>query len=146
MVVNSACEVMVGLVGIELPLAAATDSRPPAGPPISILWVRGRFGCSFSILGTVTVSTPLSTLALICSRFASSGSLKERMKLDLVRSTQCQVSLSFTSSLLRSPLIRRVRLSCISTLISSLFKPVSCTWAYIWKLASNLCEVNMKNS
>jgi hypothetical protein len=31
-------------------------------------------------------------------------------------------------------------------LISSLFKPVSCTWAYIWKLASNLCEVNMKNS
>ncbi|KAG0551796.1 hypothetical protein BDA96_01G453900 [Sorghum bicolor] len=58
-----------------------------------------------SSLGTVTVSTPFSMAALICSVLAFSGSRNLRRNLPLLRSTRCQVSVFSSCSLLRSPLI-----------------------------------------
>ncbi|XBI70770.1 hypothetical protein VPH35_065174 [Triticum aestivum] len=74
-------------------------------------------------LGTVTVSTPLSMVALIWSALASSGSLNRRRNLPLLRSTRCQVSVFSSCSLFRSPLIWSTLPSSTSTFTSSFFSP-----------------------
>nr|CAB3496390.1 unnamed protein product [Digitaria exilis] len=85
-----------------------------------------------SSLGTVTVSTPFSMDALICSVLAFSGSLNLRRNLPLLRSTRCHWSFFSSRSLLRSPLIWRTLPSSISTFTSSFFSPGTSalkTWA-----------------
>uniref|UniRef100_A0A0A8YU32 Uncharacterized protein n=1 Tax=Arundo donax TaxID=35708 RepID=A0A0A8YU32_ARUDO len=76
-----------------------------------------------SSLGTVTVSTPFSNDALICSVLAFSGSRNRRRNLPLLRSTRCHLSFFSSCSLLRSPLIWRTLPSSISTFTSSFFSP-----------------------
>ncbi|BAF11577.1 Os03g0267100 [Oryza sativa Japonica Group] len=76
-----------------------------------------------SSLGTVTVSTPFSMDALICSGLVFSGRRNLRRNLPLLRSTRCHLSDFSSCSLLRSPLICRMLPSSTSTLTSSFFSP-----------------------
>ncbi len=80
-------------------------------------------GSVFLVLGTVTVSTPLSTLAFTDSTFAFSGKRKRRKNFPCERSTRCQVSVFFSSSRVRSPLICSVRSPSNVTLTSSFCSP-----------------------
>ncbi len=80
-------------------------------------------GSVFLVLGTVTVSTPLSTLADTDSTFAFSGKRKRRKNFPCERSTRCHVSVFFSSSRVRSPLICSVRSPSNVTLTSSFCSP-----------------------
>ncbi len=80
-------------------------------------------GSVFLVLGTVTVSTPLSTLAFTDSTFAFSGKRKRRKNFPCERSTRCHVSVFFSSSRVRSPLICSVRSPSNVTLTSSFCSP-----------------------
>ncbi|KAG0629223.1 hypothetical protein M758_1G086600 [Ceratodon purpureus] len=91
-----------------------------APPPISM---RRASDFCFSTFGTTTVRTPLSTFAVMRSRSALSGRRNLRMKLPLLRSTRCQVSVFCTSSFCRCPLMLSVRPSSICTCTSSLRRP-----------------------
>ncbi len=80
-------------------------------------------GSVFLVLGTVTVSTPLSTLAFTDSTFAFSGKRKRRKNFPCERSTRCHVSVFFSSSRVRSPLICSVRSPSNVTFTSSFCSP-----------------------
>ncbi len=80
-------------------------------------------GSVFLVLGTVTVSTHLSTLAFTDSTFAFSGKRKRRKNFPCERSTRCHVSVFFSSSRVRSPLICSVRSPSNVTFTSSFCSP-----------------------
>ena len=76
-----------------------------------------------STLGTVTVSTPFSMLALTSSIFAFWGNLNLLKNLPLLLSTRCHFSFFSSCSLFLSPLIWRTLPSSTSTFTSSFFSP-----------------------
>ncbi|WVZ56397.1 hypothetical protein U9M48_006936 [Paspalum notatum var. saurae] len=105
-----------GVLTVTVPKEEVKKAEP-------VIWTGLTSGFLASSLGTVTVSTPFSMDALICSVFAFSGSLNRRRNLPLLRSTLCHLSFFSSCSLLRSPLIWRTLPSSISTLTSSFFSP-----------------------
>ena len=76
-----------------------------------------------SSLGTVTVKTPFSILALTWSSFAFPGNLNLLKNFPLDLSTLCHLSFFSSLSLLLSPLICKTLPSSNSTLTSSFFRP-----------------------
>lgn len=80
-------------------------------------------GLFTSSLGTVTVRTPFSMVALTCSTLAFSGSRNRLKNLPLLLSTRCHLSFFSSFSLLLCPLIWRTLPSSTSTFTSSFFSP-----------------------
>ena len=85
-----------------------------------MVWTSAFFTSSF---GTVTVSTPLSMLALTSFVLAFSSNLNLRRNFPLLLSMRCHLSFFSSWSLLLSPLIWNTLPSSTSTFTSSFFTP-----------------------
>nr|GMC51461.1 Proline transporter 1 [Ipomoea batatas] len=99
-------------------------SSPAAAPPSpAMLMTLVCFFLSSATLGTLTLNTPSSKRAFICSKSAFPGRRNWRQNFPEVRSARCHFSPSTSSSAFRSPLIRSTRFSSTSIFTSSFFIP-----------------------
>nr|GLL17410.1 hypothetical protein Csa_3G113305 [Ipomoea trifida] len=99
-------------------------SSPAAAPPSpAMLMTLVCFFLSSATLGTLTLNTPSSKRAFICSKSAFPGRRNWRQNFPEVRSARCHFSPSTSSSAFRSPLIRNTRFSSTSIFTSSFFIP-----------------------